>query len=210
MKLVVFGATGRTGVPLIKQALDAGHQVVAFVRDPAKMPVKHDRLTLVQGDVMKSADVDKAISSDINAVISVLSPVKESPKDMLPVAVDNMLNAMQRHRIKRLIYMTGAGVDMPEDKPKLINHVIKFALKTTAGDVLKQSELAVRKVQNSSMDWTILRAPMLNDNPHSGQYRVGWVGVNTGPRLSRADAADFILKQLTSNTYLCKAPVVSN
>lgn len=210
MKIVIFGATGRTGLPLVKQALDAGHQVVAFVRDPAKMSVKHDRLTLVQGDVMKAADVDRAVSEDVNAVISVLSPVKGSPKDMLPVAVENMLNAMKRQRIQRLIYMTGAGVAMPQDKPKLMNHVIKFALKTMAGDVLKQSELAAHKVQNSGLDWTMLRAPMLNDNPHSGQYRVGWVGVNTGPRLSRADAADFLLKQLTDTAYLETAPAVSN
>lgn len=210
MKLVVFGATGRTGLQLVRQALNAGHQVVAFVRDPAKMSIKHDHLSLVPGDVMNAADVDRAITADVDAVISVLSPVKGSPKELLPVAVENILNAMKRQQVKRLIYMTGAGVDMPEDKPKLMNHIIKFALKTMAGDVLKQSELAASKVQNSGLNWTILRAPMLNDNPHSGQYRVGWVGVNTGPRLSRADAADFLIKQLTDTSYVGKAPAVSN
>lgn len=210
MKIVVFGATGRTGLPLIKQALEVGHQVVAFVRDPAKMPVQQDSLTLIQGDVMKAEDVERAITPDVDAVISVLGPAKDSPKDMLPVAVSNILSAMHRRGIKRLIYMTGAGVDMPEDKPKLINHIIKFALKMMAGEVLKQSELAVREVQNSGLEWTIVRVPVLNDNPYSGQYRVGWVGVNTGQRLSRADAADFILGQLTNNNYLRKAPVVSN
>lgn len=79
-----------------------------------------------------------------------------------------------------------------------------------AGDVLKQSQLAVHKVQGSGLEWIILRAPMLNDQPHSGQYRVGWVGISTGPHLSRADAADFLLTQLTDNIYLGKAPVVSN
>jgi hypothetical protein len=129
---------------------------------------------------------------------------------MLPVAVENILQAMKRQGIKRLMYLTGAGIDMPEDKPKLMNHAIKFALKMTAGDVLKQSQLAARLVQESGLEWTILRAPMLNHQPHSGQYRVGWVGLNTGPRLRRADAADFLLKQLTDKGYLCQAPVVSN
>jgi putative NADH-flavin reductase len=210
MKLVVFGATGRTGLHLVKQALDAGHQVVAFVRDPAKMPVMHDHLTLIQGDVMKASDVEKAIPPDADAVISVLSPAKGSPGDMLSVAVNNILNVMHRRGIKRLIFMTGAGVAVPEDKPTLVNQVIKFALKILAGDVLRQSELAVRKIQNSGLDWTIVRVPMLNDNPYSGQYRVGWVGVNTGTRVSRADAADFILKQLSSNSYLHKAPLISD
>ena len=210
MKIVVFGATGRTGLPLVQQALDAGHQVVAFVRDPAKMSMKHDRLTLVQGDVMNAADVDKAITPDMNAVISVLAPVRGTSTDMLPIAAENMLTAMKRQGVNRLIYMTGVGVSMPEDKPDLLYHLINFGLSMMGGDALKKSEMAARKVQSSSLDWTILRAPMLIDGPHSGQYRVGWVGVNMGPRISRADAADFLLKQLTDTSYLRKAPAVSN
>lgn len=210
MKIAVFGATGRTGIPLVRQALDAGHQVVAFVRTPSKMPIQHERLTLVQGDVMNAADVKKAISADVNAVISVLSPSKGSPKDLLPVAVENIIAAMKQHNLRRLIYMTGAGVSMPEDQPKLFDRVMKFLLKTLSGDVLEQSIRAVNKVQNSGLDWVILRAPMLTEAPHSGKYRVGWAGVNTGPRLSRADAADFLLKQIADNQYLRKAPVVSN
>jgi putative NADH-flavin reductase len=210
MKLVVFGATGRTGLPLLQQALDAGHQVVAFLRDPSKLQITHAQLTSVQGDVTTQEDVDKAITSDVDAVISVLGPVKGSPAEMMPAAATHIVTAMQRHNVKRLIFMTGAGVAMPQDQPKLINHVIKFALKTFAGNVLTQSENAVRFIQNSDLDWTIVRVPMLVDGPHTGSYRVGWVGVNTGPRLHRADAADFALQQLHTSDYLHKAPVVSN
>ena len=210
MKIAIFGATGRTGLPLIEQALTAGYQVVAFVRDPAKLTIQNEHLTVVQGDVLNKADVAKAITSDLDAVISVLAPVKGSPKDLMPLAASHIIAAMKQQGVKRLIYMTGAGVDFPEDKPKLFDKLIKFALKTMAGDVLKQSELGVREVQNSGLEWVIPRGPMLNNNPHTGKYRVGWVGVNTGSRLSRADAADFILKQIKGNTYLRKAPALSN
>ncbi|MCC7209161.1 MAG: SDR family oxidoreductase [Anaerolineae bacterium] len=210
MKLVVFGASGRTGIPLVQQALDAGHQVVAFVRTPSKLPIQHERLSVVVGDVMNASDVARAITPGVDAVASVLSPVKGSPKNLLPVAVDNILQAMNNAGVRRLIYMTGAGVDMPGDQPKLINHVIKFALKTMAGDVLESSIAAIEKVRNSNLDWTIVRAPMLTNGPRTGQHRVGMVGVNTGPRLSRADAADFILKQLSDSAHLRKAPMISN
>ena len=210
MKIAIFGATGRTGLPLVEQALAAGHQVVAFVRTPDKLTVKNDRLTIVQGDVMNAADVNRAITPNVDAVISVVAPLKDSPKDMLPTALRNIIAAMRMSGVRRLIYMTGAGVDMPQDQPKLINHVIKFMLKTMAGDVLKQSEEAAELVQASGLDWTIPRAPMLQDGPHTGKYRVGWVGVGTGPRLNRADAADFILTQLNSDTYFGKAPAISN
>jgi putative NADH-flavin reductase len=210
MKIVLFGATGRTGILLIEQALAAGHTVVGFVRTPSKMAIQHERLALVQGDVMNKTDVGKAITPDVDAVVSALAPAKGSPKNLLPVATENIIDCMRANGVQRLIYMTGAGVDMPQDKPKFINHVIKFALKTLAGDVLAQSEQAVRQVQSSGLQWTIVRVPMLTDGPHSARYRVGWVGVNTGPRLSRADAADFMLAQITGREHLHSAPVVSN
>jgi putative NADH-flavin reductase len=210
MKLVIFGSTGGTGLPLVKQALDKGHKVVAFVRTPSKMPYSHDNLTLVQGDAMNLTDIEQAITPDTDAVISVLAPTKNSPSDMLPRAAQNIIDTMKNTGVQRLIYMSGAGVRVEQDEPGLLDNVIRFALKTMAGDVLKQSELGVEKVKNSGLNWTVVRAPMLTDAEHSGDYRVGWVGVGTGPRLSRADAADFILSQLEEDEYMHLAPVVSN
>lgn len=210
MKLVIFGSTGGTGIPLTQQALDAGHDVIAFVRTPAKMPIAHERLTLVQGDAMQYDDVDNAIAPDTDAVISVLAPTKNSPSDMLPRAAQNIIDVMTKKGVQRLIYMTGAGVRAPQDKPGLFDHFIRFALQTFAGDVLEQSEQAVDKVRASDLHWTIVRAPMLTNGDHSGEYRVGWVGVGTGPRLARADAADFILSELEKDEHLQQAPVISN
>jgi putative NADH-flavin reductase len=210
MKLVIFGATGRTGVPLVEQALDAGHEVVGFVRSADKMNIQHKCLRLVEGDVMQANDVNRAITSDIDAVISTLGPVKDSPEAMMGTAADNIIKAMEAHRVKRLIWMTGAGVSALEDKPGLFDHFIKFMLKTLQPAVLKQSEEAVERVRVSKLDWTVVRGPMLTDGEHTGNYRVGYVGVGTGPRLSRADAADFMLAQVNSTDYLHKAPVLSN
>lgn len=210
MRIVIFGAAGRTGIPLVQQALDAGHEVVAFARTPSKLPVQGERLSVVQGDALNAADVERAFAGGADAVASVLAPAKGSPANLLPTAAAHIVAAMQQHGVRRLVYMTGAGVDMPGDQPKLFNHLIKFALKTLAGDVLQQSLAAVEIVRSSGLEWVIVRAPMLTDGPRTGQYRVGMVGVNTGPRLRRADAADFILKQLESGAYAGQAPVVSN
>ena len=210
MKITIFGATGRTGIPLVRGALDARHSVTALVRDPARMPIQHERLTLIRGDVADAAAVAQAIPAETDAVISALSPTKGAPADLLPRAVDHMLAAMRAQDVPRIIYMTGAGVGMPGDQPKLFNHFIKFMLKTMAGVVLKQSEAAVRKVTASNHEWLIVRVPMLTDAPATGQIRVGMVGVNTGPRLSRADAAAFMLEQAKGTEHLRQAPVISN
>ena len=209
MKIAIFGATGRTGIPLVKQALDAGHEVIALVRTPAKMPLQHQRLTLIQGSVLNVADVEQTIQG-ADAVISVLGPTKESPKDLLTRSISNIIAAMQKYGVKRLVSLTGAGVAAPQDQPKLINHLIKFALKTFSGDVLYDSERAVKLIQQSQLDWVIVRGPMLNEKPPTGTYRVGWVGVNTSARISRADVADFMLKQVTDTAYRHQMPMVSD
>lgn len=208
MQIAVFGGTGRTGIPLIQQALEAGHTIVALVRTPSKMPVHDERLTLVQGDVMNAADVDKMVQSS-DAVISVIGHTKGSPKDVQTVAMKNILAAMSKYSVKRLVSLTGAGVAVPQDKPKFINHVITFLLKLLSADVLTDAVHHYEVLQSSALDWIVVRGPMLTEGPHTGKYRIGWVGVNTGTRISRADVADFILKQLTDDTYLRQAPMIS-
>ncbi len=208
MKLAIFGATGRTGIPLVQQALDAGHTVVALARTPGKLPIRLDRLTVIQGDVTNATDVEKTVQGS-DAVISVLGHAKNSPKDMQTVGIKNIIAAMEKYDVKRLVSLTGAGTDAPQDQPKLVNHLIKFALKTLSGEVLKDAVNHTDVIRNSKLDWVIVRVPRLNEGPHTGKYRIGWVGVNTGTRISRADVADFLLKQASDRTYLHQAPMIS-
>lgn len=209
MKLLVFGSTGRTGIPLVQQALEEGHEVRAFLRDPARMPIRHERLELVSGDVMNADDVSRAVQG-VDVVLSALGHSKNTPRNLQSVAADNIVNAMKQHGVETLIAMTGAGVAGPQDQPKLFNHLIKFALKTISPAVLADSEHYAEKIKSSGLDWVIVRVPMLTEDPHTGQYRVGWVGVNTGPRIGRADVADFMLKQLRDTKFRKQMPVVSS
>ena len=76
--------------------------------------------------------------------------------------------------------------------------------------MLKDSVQQYEEIRKSNLDWTIVRVPRLNEGPHTGKYRIGWVGINTGTQIVRADVADFLLKQVTDNTYLRQAPMISN
>ncbi len=209
MKLVVFGASGRTGLPLVQQALDAGHEVVAFVRNPSKMPIQHERLTLVQGDALNADDVERAVIGG-DVVLNVLGHAKNTPRNLMTVSAQHIVAAMKKHGVKRLITLTGAGVSAPEDQPKLLNHVIKFLLRTISPAVLADSERYAEVVKSSGLEWVIVRSPMLTEGARTGSYRVGWVGVNTGARISRADVADFMLTLAQNGEkYLHKMPMVS-
>lgn len=208
MRLVVFGASGRTGRLLVEQALEAGHDVTAFVRDPAKLPVQHPRLKIIQGDALDAAKVEAAIAG-ADAVLSVLGHTKNSPDRMQTLAMQNIVAAMQQHGVKRLISLTGAGVKDPKDQPKLIDRVIRGLLVLLQRNVLRDAEQHAQVIQRSGLDWVIVRGPRLNEGPHTGTYRVGFIGKNSGTIASRADIADFMLKQITDNTYVHQAPVVS-
>jgi len=100
-------------------------------------------------------------------------------------------------------------VRQPEDQPKFIDHFIGFLLNLLAKDVVLDSAANVKVIQASDLDWTVVRFPRLMDGEHTGRYQVGYVSKSSGTQLSRADGADFILKELTESKWLKKLPVVS-
>ena len=208
MKIVVFGASGGTGNHVVRQALETGHQVTAFVRNPEKLGIEHPNLVVCQGDVMHGGKVEQAIAGQ-DAVISTLGSTRPPVPGMMETAAKNIVSTMQKHGVKRLISTTGAGVRDPQDQPKLFDKVMKALLTVMAKDVLQDSEANVNLIRASDLAWTIVRFPRLIDGQHTGKYRVGYLGKDSGSKLSRADAADFILRELEKGEYVRKAPIVS-
>jgi len=209
MKIAIFGATGKVGRHLIDQALDRGEEVTVFVRDASKLTThRRERLKVVQGDVLAQKDVEQAVVGT-GAVLSALGHTKTSSKDVLTEGAKNIVAAMNRHGVRRLVSLTGAGVRDPKDEPKLVDRVIGSLLKLVQRDLLEDSIGQARVIRESGLEWVIVRAPVLNEGEKKGEYRVGYVGKESGTRLSRADVADFMLRQTTGDTYLHQAPVVS-
>ena len=211
MKIVIFGGSGRTGRPLIEQALAKGYEVTALVRDPTKLPIKNERLKVVQGDVTDSRVVEQVVAGQ-DAIISAIGHTKSASPNLLTVAMTNIVSAMQKHGVRRLISLTGAGVPDPLDQPKLVDHLIRALFKLPVGGMkaILQDPLGnVERVKASGLDWVIVRGPRLTEDPPKGSYRVGYVGKDSGIKVARADLAEFMLKQLTNDQYLHKLPVVS-
>lgn len=209
MKLTILGATGRTGQELVEQALEAGHEVVAYVRNPAKLTQEHANLRAVTGDLEDEAALREALHG-ADAVLSGLGPVGNKPDYVLGRGMPHVVAAMQAEGVSRIVLSTGAGVRMPGDTPGLFDRFMGFLLNTFAKHVLEDSRRMVTAVVESDLAWTIVRVPVLNDNPATGNVRVGMVGQGTGTKLSRADMAAFMLEQVESDKYLHQAPVISN
>lgn len=209
MKLTIFGATGKTGLHLGQQALDAGHEVTAYVRTPSKLTLQHSRLMIVQGDILDAAQVDCAVKG-ANAILSVLGPSSNRPEFIVSRGMQHILNAMQTHHVRRLVISAGAGVPDPADRPGLLHHAISLILHLAAHNVAEDMTRVVKTVRESDRDWTIVRVPRLTDEPARGTLRIGSVGKGTGTALTRRDMATFMLNQVDGTQYLYQAPVISN
>lgn len=116
---------------------------------------------------------------------------------------------MKKHGVNRVVSLTGAGVGDPQDRPKLSDRIVKFMLQTLSGKILKDAEDHAAVLGNSGIEWILVRGPMLTDGEHTGTYKATYVGKDSGMRVSRADVADFMLKQLETDQWLCQAPMVS-
>lgn len=209
MKLAIFGVTGKTGEHLLEQALAAGNQVTALVRNPTKLTLQVSRLTVVQGEVENAAQVEATIMG-AEAVISVLGPTASAPAFSISRGTQNIVAAMTKQGIRRLVVSAGAGVSDPNDTPKLSNHLIHIALALMARKVYEDMKRVVAIVRDSELDWTVVRVPMLTDDAKLGRVQAGYVGNGAGLRITRADMADFMLKLAADRRYLRQAPAISN
>ncbi|MEP6987896.1 MAG: NAD(P)H-binding protein, partial [Chloroflexota bacterium] len=131
------------------------------------------------------------------------------PDFIISRGMDIILKAMKQHNVLRIIISAGAGVREPQDKPKWIDHFFGLLLNVLSKNVVADMKQVVHKVQTSDRDWTVVRVPMLTDQPAQGTLIVGYVG-DIRSRISRADMATFMLKQVNDSRYLKKSPAISN
>ncbi|HLF65083.1 MAG TPA: SDR family oxidoreductase [Saprospiraceae bacterium] len=207
MRIVIFGASGKTGQELVRQALEQGHHVTAFVRTPARLNVSHPNLQILQGDVANAESVRNAIKGQ-DAVLSALgaaSPFKYDP--IVVEGVRHLVQAMEQENVKRFIYMSFAGVAEKRDG---VGFVIKYVAPKLLRTEIAGHTAREHIIRQSSLDWTIVHPTTLTTGPHTQEYKSGENVASKGfvVKIARADVADFMLKQLTDRQYVRKTPRV--
>jgi putative NADH-flavin reductase len=206
LKLLIFGSTGSVGRQLVKQALQNGHAVTAFARNPSKLVVKHDRLKVLQGDAMDFTSVEMAVQGHDAVLCSLGAGIKGKVRSE---GTKNIVHSMEKTNVRRFICQSSLGVG---DSWRNLNFFWKYVmfsglLRQTYADHVSQENF----VTQSSLDWTIVRPAAFTDGDHTGTYRHGFLSNDRSIKLkiSRADVADFMLKQLTDATYLQKTSGLS-
>jgi putative NADH-flavin reductase len=203
MKIIVFGATGGTGKEIVRQAIEQGHMVTAFVRDASAL-TPHENLKIVLGDIFDRAAVASALDGS-RAVLSALGARTLKKEDVvLARALPNILAAMDEHYIQRIIVLGAAGSKYPAGKYQTgwFRLVMGIAKATFLRHAYADQAMQEKLLEESGMDFTIVRTPRLNDKVEPGEVRVLPDGLPSGGwHIRRADVAAFMLHQLTDPRF---------
>jgi putative NADH-flavin reductase len=208
MKLIIFGSTGSTGRQVVTQALEQGHDVTAFARSPEKLDQKHEKLQVIKGNVLDFASVERVIQGQ-DVVLCTLGLPPMDKSNLRANGTKNIIRAMEKTGVKRFICQSSDGVgDSRDTLPFLMKYlIVRFMLRRAFAD----HEIQENYIKESQLDWIIVRPVALTDGEHTGSYQHGYTADNKTVtfKISRADTADFMLKQLADNNYLHKTPSVS-
>jgi putative NADH-flavin reductase len=208
MRVLIVGATGGTGRQLVAQALERGHHVTALARNPAGLEIQHPRLRIVRGNVLDAASLDEAMRGQ-EAVVSALGHKQLfRPTRILSEGTRNLLAAMEAAGVNRFVCETALGIGQSAGRMGVYYtlFVVPLILPFYFWDKARQE----RVIAQSRVNWIIVRPGALTNGPHRGKYRRG-AGIGSllwTVRISRADVAEFMLNQLTEDTYLRAAPGV--
>lgn len=205
MKIAVFGSTGQTGRIIVNDALAQGHDVTAFIHQQP-LTAHHERLSTVRGDVLQPEAVDEAMRGQ-EAVISALGVGLGSDRPVLSEGARNIVDAMERFGVSRFICLSSYGSgDSFQDAPLIMRAFFRLGPRRAYADKQIQDDV----IRKSKVAWVVVRATRFTDGPRRGAYRVGeHLNLGLFTTISRADTAEFMLKQLSSDDWLFRFPQIS-
>jgi uncharacterized protein YbjT (DUF2867 family) len=209
MKVLVLGATGGTGRLIVGEAIAAGHEIVALVRNKAKAGV-FPGAKLVEGDARDPAALAAALAGCggvISALGTKMSPLKEV--SLLSTATAALVGAMEEQGVRRLVCITGLGAGDSRGHGGFVfdRLILPLLLRKVYADKDRQEAI----VRRSGLDWTLIRPMVLNNKPGTGEVRalVDLAEVHGGS-IPRADVARFVVRELTEGRWSGQAPLISS
>ncbi|MDJ0381368.1 NAD(P)H-binding protein [Streptomyces sp. G-G2] len=203
MKITVFGATGGVGREVVRQALDAGHEVTAVVRDPARLTVPpHERLQVATVADLTDEEALIPLLSGRDAVVSALGPSSNKQARLTPVAgpaLSAIVSAMDRAGVRRLSAVSAAPLGPAHESEGVLTRAVFLPLLRRAlRDVYADLAAMEAAIGASGTHWTVVRPPRLLNKPATGTYRRALdANLPGGRSIARADVADALLTTLT-------------
>jgi len=206
MKVLVIGATGRTGKAVVERAVAAGHQVTAFGCEVGEFNIPEVRV--VEGDATDASAIDGAVRGQ-DAVLDTVggkTPYKETTLETS--VAKTVIAAMQRNGVRRLAATSMLGVGGSKANATFYERLL---VSTFLHGTDKDKAAMESAIEASSLEWVILRPALLNDDPATGRVHVfSEDSDEKAHKISRADLAAFMVDQLTSDEHLYKTITIAN
>ncbi|HKC62071.1 MAG TPA: SDR family oxidoreductase [Pyrinomonadaceae bacterium] len=208
MKLLIIGASRGIGFELLQQALAAGHEVTALARNPQSMDLSHENLKVVKGDILDKSSIEEALPGQDAVCLTIGIKATRKPVSIFSKGTKAVVEAMKTSSCRRLICVTGIGAgDSRGHGGFLYDRIFNpIFLRTIYEDKDRQEKI----VRESGLDWVIVRPGFLTNGPRTGKYRAltDLKNVKAG-KISRADVADFILKEAAEMNYKGQTPLLT-
>ncbi|MEO8855120.1 MAG: SDR family oxidoreductase [Ginsengibacter sp.] len=196
-KIIVFGATGGTGLQVVQQALSAGYKVTAVVRTPDAFKISDKNLEVIKGDVLQPGTFENVFNGN-DAIISCVGSKALQHTVIYSQGISNIINAMRKAGVYRVVCISAGAAVIPPKSSFLIKFFVKNILQRIFKYMYADMLLMEKILIESDLNWTVIRAPRLTNSPLTGKYRIATQDLLTiQSKISRADLADFIIKHLT-------------
>lgn len=211
MNVMIFGATGGIGKWAVQHALQSGYHVTAYVRNAQKITAANKNLTVIQGDIHDQQKMTKALSGQDAVVWCVGIPMKKSYQKMESLEGHKaLIKAMEANQVKRLVDWGTPSIHFQQDKKSLIT-VVPGIMVGLLFPQAKKEMLAIAKVlQESSLDWTLVRFIAPQNTCYTGNVKVGFGDTKMNFSISREDIGAFMIKMLESDTYIRSMPIIGS
>jgi len=209
--VLVIGASRGIGLETVKRALDAGHRVRALARAAASIPIDTPALEKLAGDALDMTRVAAAVRQT-DAVIQALGAAKGlqallSGTTLFSQATRILIDVMREAGVRRLLAVTGLGAGDSRGHGGLLYDALVFPL--VLKRVYDDKDVQEQMIRASGLEWTIARPGLLTSGPATGQARAladpkDW----RAGSISRADVADFLVREAFERRFVGKTPLL--
>lgn len=211
MRIALFGASGGIGRHVRERARAAGHGLTMLSRDASSLEPLHPGERVVVGDIGDPDQVAETVAG-ADAVVSAVGPTSNTPDQvtLFERYARALVAAMEVHGVRRVVALSGAGVTAPGERKRLPDRIASAFVGRVVRHVVQAKQRELEILAGSGLEWVAPRPPRVVEGPPTGSYRAGDISIGPRSRITQADLAEFMLRQLVDDDHLRHAPFVSS
>ncbi len=206
MKITVFGASGKVGRIVVDLLQADNHDLTLFIHTHNPF-TENNNLKIVHGDINSSKDIDLALNNS-DLVISTLGSWGTKNKNVLSTSMNQIIPALKRNNIKRIISLTGADARCSADKSSLISSVSHLIFGILVRKILIDGEKHIKLLEDSGLDFTIIRSPVMTKGGQKKSYKLNLEYAKPWETIGRNNVAEALVAQINETKYVQLSPFI--